>query len=172
MSIRTKVFLATMFVVGAALAAPAKDKAVPKIDIEKTCQANTTALATPMGGEMKANFDSCVADEKMALEQITKDWSGYPASARAQCLQPDEYLPGYVEWLVCLEMTRDVMKKREQPTTANASDASSSTTVGSSAKRQTSNRRTRPAHKDCPIVVLNKDGSIASVDACPLGPPY
>lgn len=172
MSTWTKVALAAAAaaVLGPALAAPAKDKGLPTINIEKTCRANTTALETPMGGEMQASFDSCVADEKMAREQITQNWKSYPALAKSQCLQPDEWLPGYVEWLVCLEMTRDVIKKRAEPAAAKAGDYG--TTVGSGAKGQASNRRTRHEPKDCPIVKINPDGSLGWVDACPLGPPY
>jgi len=172
MSTKTKVVLAAAALLGAALGASAKDNGPPMIDIEKTCRANTHALATTMGGELNESFDACVADEKMAREQITKDWAGYPAAARAQCLQPDEYLPGYVEWLVCLDMTRDVLKKRAEPSPANAGDSSKTTTVGSSPKGRASNRRTRPERKECPIVKTNQDGSLAWVDACPLGPPY
>jgi hypothetical protein len=171
MSTRAKlaVAVAAILVTSACLA---KDSGPPRIDIEKTCRSNTAALTTSLGGEIQSNFDSCMTGEKGALDQIIKDWAGYPALAKQRCIQPREYLPGYVEWLTCLEMTRDVLKQRKEQSAGNADDRSSSETVGSGTKRQSSKGRTRPERKDCPVVKIAEDGSIAWVDACPLGPPY
>jgi hypothetical protein len=171
MSTKTTIALAAA-VLGAALSASAKDSGPPKVDIEKTCRANTESLGTALGGEINTSFDACLADEKMAFEQITQGWAKYPALAKSICIQPGQYSPTYVEWLVCLDVTGDVIKRRTEPSGATAGDSSRATTVGSRSKGQSSNRRTRPVHKECPIVKLELDGSIASVDACPLGPPY
>ena len=169
---KMKVMLAVVAFLGAAPAASAKDSGLPKIDIGKTCRSNTKALGTSLGGEVNSTFKTCVEDEKTALQRIKKDWAGYPASAKTQCLHPTEYLPGYVEWQVCLEMTRDVRKKPPEPSAGNAGNATSSMTVGSSARPAASRRRMGPERAQCPIIKSNKDGSLAWVDACPLGPPY
>jgi hypothetical protein len=171
MSTKTKIVLAAAAVLGATLAASAKNGGLPMIDIARTCHANTDALATSLGGEISANFDSCMADEKMAREEIIKNLASYPASAKSLCMQANQYLPSYTEWLVCLDMTQAVMKKREQDP-AGTVDRSSASTTGSGANRQAAGRRSRPAHRECPIVKINQDGSLAWVDACPLGPPY
>src|SRR5437870_2289826 len=59
-------------------------------------------------------FDSCLADEKNAREQIVQMWPTLPPLARTRCVQPNSFLPSYVEWLTCLEMTRDVIKLRNE----------------------------------------------------------
>jgi hypothetical protein len=85
----------------------------------------------------------CLMDQQAARDQIVKDWATYPAIAKERCVQPKEYLPGYVEWQSCLELTRDVLKLRKE----NASRTSGST--------------------DCPIVKYTDDGSIDYVINCP-----
>jgi len=54
----------------------------------------------------------------MARDQLVKDWASYPALAKSRCAKPQEYLPGYVEWLTCIEMTRDslqILKETRAP---------------------------------------------------------
>ena len=93
-------------------------------------------------------------DEQAARDQIVKDWATYPAIAKSRCVQPNEYLPGYVEWQTCLEMTKDVLQMRKQQ--------QNSTTVGQSSKR-----RGAPATKECPTVKYTEDGSIDYITNCP-----
>ena len=52
-----------------------------------------------------------MTDERDARDQLVKNWSRYPALAKEQCVKPQEYLSGYVEWLVCIEMTRDAARR-------------------------------------------------------------
>ena len=40
-----------------------------------------------------------MTDERDARDQLVKNWSRYPALAKEQCVKPQEYLPGYVEWM-------------------------------------------------------------------------
>jgi hypothetical protein len=83
-----------------------------------------------------------VSDEQAARDQLQKDWASFPASDKARCIQPKEYLPSYVEWLTCLEMTRDVRAMRKgQPDTSTSVDK-------------------------CPVVRFREDGTIVSVNAC------
>jgi hypothetical protein len=85
-------------------------------------------------------MDTCVADERAAREQLLKSWATYPAGVKAACVQPQEYLPGYVEWQTCIEMTQSVLELR------NRQEAAPGTT-GSGASRQSS-RRADPASVD------------------------
>jgi len=101
----------------------------PTIDIQKTCRENVNALGTGLGGEINQDLQVCLMDEQAARDQLVKDWANYPAIAKERCVQPKEYLPGYIEWQTCLDMTRDVLKMRKE----NASGTS-----GSSASRRTS----------------------------------
>jgi hypothetical protein len=69
-----------------------------------------------------------------------------------------EYLPGYVEWQACLEMTRDVINLRKQQA---ASAAASSYASGKSSARGASSQA-----RECPIVQTKDDGSIDWVINC------
>jgi hypothetical protein len=83
-----------------------------------------------------------MSDEKDAHDQLNKNWATYPASDKARCIHPMEYMPGYVEWLTCLEMVRDVKAMRKgQPGPTSTVDK-------------------------CPIVRYLEDGTILSVNAC------
>jgi hypothetical protein len=149
--------VAAVIVVGAASTALARDGGgPPTIDIQKTCRENVTALSTILGGQIGQDMNVCLMDEQAARDQLVKDWATYPAIAKERCVQPKEYLPGYVEWQSCLEMTRDVLKLRKE---------SASSTSGSS--RQPSGRRGGAVTGECPIVKYTDDGSIDYVINCP-----
>jgi hypothetical protein len=45
----------------------------------------------------------CLIGEQAARDQIVKDWANYSAIAKARCVHPNEYLPGYVQRQACLE---------------------------------------------------------------------
>jgi hypothetical protein len=99
-----------------------------------------------------------MADEQMAREQLVKDWATYPALAKSRCTQTKEFLPGYVEWQTCIEMTRDVIKMRKEQAV--------STPAGSNASRQSSSRPAGSKTRECPSVKIGEDGSIVSVVNC------
>ena len=90
--------VAALVIAGAATASPAKDRP-PKIDIEKMCRENVGALSTTLGSEIQQDTNICMTDERDARDQLVKNWSRYPALAKEQCVKPQEYLPGYVEWM-------------------------------------------------------------------------
>ena len=135
---------------GQASAAPAKGSGPPTIDIQKTCRESSTALLG-LTDDPKQDLDSCISDEQAAREQLTKDWATYPALAKTLCIQPKEYLPGYVEWQSCIEMTRDVIQLRKD----QAASAPADSTSGQSSSRPTGSKST-----ECPIVHTADDGSI------------
>jgi hypothetical protein len=147
---KSMIALTAAIVLGAPTASLAKDAGPPSIDIQKTCRESASAL-TDLTGNGTDNFNSCMSDEQASRDQLVKDWATYPALAKSQCVKPKEFLPGYVEWQSCLEMTRDVIKMRkEQAASAPAS---------SSASRQSSGR-------ECPIVQTAEDGSVDWVINC------
>jgi hypothetical protein len=108
-----KVALTAAIIFSTASAALANDSGPPNIDIQKTCRESSDALNGLIGNETDT-FGTCMSDEQAAREQLVKDWATYPALAKAQCVKPKEFLPGYVEWQSCIEMTRDVMKMRQE----------------------------------------------------------
>jgi hypothetical protein len=104
--------LTAAIILGAASAAAAKDGGPPTVDIQKTCRESANVLSGQKGTDNQ-DFDACMSDEQLAREQLLKDWANYPAAAKAQCIKPREYLPDYVEWQSCLDMTREVMTMRQ-----------------------------------------------------------
>jgi hypothetical protein len=127
----------------AASTAPAKNGGLPKLDIEFACRSSEQAVSAVISVTTDL-YKSCLNDENDARDQLNKAWAEFPASDRGACIQPKEYLPSYVEWLTCLEMTRDVRamrKGRPGPTTSDI--------------------------HECPVVRFLEDGTITSVDtAC------
>jgi hypothetical protein len=137
-----KIALSALIVLAAASTAFAKSSGgLPKLDIEYACQASQKAVAAIFSVTMDV-FSACISDETAAREQLEKDWASFPAANKARCIQPKEYLPSYVEWVTCLEMTRDVKAMRKgQPEIATTVDK-------------------------CPVVRFHEDGTIVSVTAC------
>jgi hypothetical protein len=141
MSTRSKTIISLAIVLVAASTALAKDGGLPKLDTEYTCRASEKAMAAA-AGTGSDSFGSCMSDENDARKQLEKDWATYPASDRARCIQQKEYTPGYVEWLTCIEMERDVKAMRKgQPEISSSVDK-------------------------CPAVRYRQDGTIVSVNAC------
>jgi hypothetical protein len=138
---QSKIIIIVAVVLAAVATARAKDSGVPKLNTEYDCRASEKAMAAATGTGSDT-FGSCMSDENDARKQLEKDWATYPASDKARCIQPKEYTPGYVEWLTCLEMERDVKAMRKgQPAISNSVDK-------------------------CPVVRYRQDGTIVSVNAC------
>jgi hypothetical protein len=152
---------AAIIVLGAASASPAKVRGgggPPTVDVQKTCRENIVALGTLLGSDIEQTINVCLMDEQAARDQIVKDWATYPAIAKARCVQPNEYLPGYVEWQTCLEMTKDVLKMRQD----GEKNGSTPSTIGQSSKR-----RAGPTTSECPVVKYTEDGGIEYITNCP-----
>lgn len=156
---KSKIALAAAAIIlGAASASPAKDNGPPSIDIGRSCRESAIALGAIYGSDSQDAVDVCMMDEQEAHNQLVESWDAYPALAKARCVQTKEYLPGYVEWLACIEMTRDVIQLRKQEV--------ASTPDSSTADRRSSTRRTGRDTQECPSVRMGDDGSINSVINC------
>jgi hypothetical protein len=87
---------------------------IPQINIEETCRAAARAMVSLMGGSTtEQDRKACLDSEQKAREQIIKDQATYSSADKRRCMRTRDYLPSYVEWLTCLEMERDVRKKRQ-----------------------------------------------------------
>jgi hypothetical protein len=138
---KSKFFVGAVIILTAGSAALAKGGGLPKLDIERACHASEQAVAAVITVTSDM-FSACVSDEKEAQDQLDKNWATYPAVDKTRCIQPKEYMPGYVEWLTCLEMDRDVkVMRKEQPGPTSSTDK-------------------------CPVVRYLQDGTIVSVNAC------
>jgi hypothetical protein len=146
MSISSKIVVGAALLLGTAPAGSAQNGDIPTIDLQKMCAQNDKAVRAVI--DIGADFlKNCVAGEQSARELLVKEWATFPPLAKTRCVQPGTFLPSYVEWLTCLEMTRDVMKMRKEQ---------SSMTGGSNAL---------PKGR-CPIVEVGEDGNVKSVVAC------
>jgi hypothetical protein len=151
---------AAVIVLGAAPASLAQGHGGPHtINIQKTCNENIAALQTLLGNDIQQTAEVCIQDEQMARDQLVKDWASYPTLAKSRCAKPDEYLPGYVEWLSCIEMTRDSLQLLKEKNSSGTTDTGTG---------QSSNRRGGRAASDCPVVKYNeKNADIDYVINCP-----
>jgi hypothetical protein len=98
---KTRIILYAAIIFGAGSSAFAG--VLPNLDIQKICRASEAA---PFADGV-STVDSCVSDELAAREELDEKWVNIPATDKAHCVLPAEYLPGYVEWLTCLEMERE-----------------------------------------------------------------
>jgi hypothetical protein len=138
---RSRIIVAAAVMFSAASMALAKDSGPPKLNLEYACHASEKAVSAIFSVTFDI-YGSCMTDEQAARDELEKDWASFPASDKARCIQPKEYLPSYVEWLTCLGMARDVKAMRTgQPGPATTTDK-------------------------CPVVRFRDDGTIISVDAC------
>jgi len=135
-------------IVGTMSASFAKGGAPPTIDLLKTCQASVAAAAAVIGNTGQGDVDVCMQDEQGAQMQLLQEWEEFPALARSRCVKPQEYVPSYVEWLACLEMTRDVINVRKE-------QSASESTVSSGSR-------------ECPVVRVDQNGELDWVIACRL----
>jgi hypothetical protein len=131
---------------------------LPTIDVKSLCLRGATVLSQ---GSVVDTARACEQDEMAARDQMLKDWATYSASDKGFCIQPSSYLPSYVEWLTCLETSRDVANMRKQPQTAQ----DQGTTGGAQKNRHRSKNAVSQNIDRCPTVYWRVDGTIASVDA-------
>jgi hypothetical protein len=141
------IVLSAVLILAGASAASSKGGDLPTIDVQKGCRAAEAELTALFGSGTNDAFKTCVDSEQAGRDQLLKDWDTFPALAKAKCVQPKEYLPSYIEWQTCLEMTRDVMKLRESASQAGG-------------------KSDKSARRQCPVVEIGTDGNIISVIAC------
>jgi hypothetical protein len=87
---------------------------VPTVDVQKTCRAAAAAMVSLGSPGSTRDEEICAKSENDARERMVKDWSSYEASDRKDCIQPQGYLPSYIEWLTCIEMNKNVRDMRQR----------------------------------------------------------
>ena len=130
----------SVVIIAVTSAARAKNGGIPNLDIEFACHSSERAVSAIISVTSDI-YKSCLDDENEARNQLDKTWASFAASDKARCIQPREYLPSYVEWLTCLELTRDVKEMRKGRPAPTSSDI-----------------------HECPVVRFLEDGTITSVD--------
>jgi hypothetical protein len=87
---------------------------VPTVNIQKTCRTAATAMVSLGSPGAGRDEEICLKSENDARERMIKDWSSFEASDRKDCIQPNVYLPSYIEWLTCFEMNKNVREMRQR----------------------------------------------------------
>ena len=82
---------------------------VPSWDVTASCRGAAEIGFTKDTGD---NLQRCLDSEKRTREQLSKDWSTFPAADRARCVKMQTFSPTYSELATCLEMNRDVKNAR------------------------------------------------------------
>jgi len=100
--------------VGLGISAAGAQAQVPTINIDETCRIASQVTVSLTGSSAANDLDICLKGEKEAREQMVKNWSSFEASDRAGCIQPNAYLPSYIEWLTCFEMNKQVREMRQR----------------------------------------------------------
>ena len=83
---------------------------VPSWDVTASCRA---AGSIAFGQTPSERVTTCLASEQRTREEITKNWSTFPAADRIGCVKSLTFSPTYTELLTCLEMRRNVKKSRD-----------------------------------------------------------
>ena len=82
----------------------------PKSSVSRSLEVIADSL---LGSTGTNDFQVCMDGENRARDTIIKDWSKYTDSDRVGCIQPNVYLPTYIEWLTCMEMNKAVREARQ-----------------------------------------------------------
>jgi len=83
----------------------------PTLAVEPGCRAS--ARADPM---MQITVETCMAQERSAQNELRNKWATFSAVDRGHCQRLTNIggMPSYVEFLTCLEMSRDARQLRQQ----------------------------------------------------------
>jgi len=87
---------------------------VPNWNVTTSCRGAAEAGFTQ---DTAANLQRCIDSEKQTREQLSKDWSTFPAADRIRCVKTQTFSPTYSELATCLEMNRD-LRNGAQPAEA------------------------------------------------------
>ena len=79
---------------------------LPSWDLTASCRAAGSAGFAEKPSE---RVTSCLASEQRTREELTKNWSTFPAADRIGCVKSLTFSPTYTELVTCLEM-RDQVK--------------------------------------------------------------
>jgi hypothetical protein len=103
--------------------------ALPNIDVQKVCRGAVSASF----GDRNDTFEACMRDERAARERLSESWTSFPTRDKARCVLPSEYLPGYIEWLTCLELEGDLRRMQKREASEQVGPWPTSNVVGSTA---------------------------------------
>ena len=93
---------------------------VPSWDVTPSCRAAGSII--PSGQTPTDRLKSCLATEQRTREELTKNWSTFPAEDRIGCVKSLTFSPTYTELVTCLERRGNVRNIRDaKPADTNPS---------------------------------------------------
>jgi hypothetical protein len=84
--------------------------AVPSWDVTASCR---TAGSVAYAQTPSERMQRCLASEQRTREELTKNWSNFPAADRNGCVKSLTFSPPYTELVTCLEMRSHVKNLRD-----------------------------------------------------------
>ena len=78
---------------------------VPSWDVTVSCRG---AAEVGRMQDSKVNLKRCLDSEQQTREELSKNWSTFPASDRVKCVKAQTFSQTYSELATCLEMQRDL----------------------------------------------------------------
>jgi LAS superfamily LD-carboxypeptidase LdcB len=84
---------------------------VPTLKYEQSCR--EAARADPL---QQITAENCMKQEREAQEELGRDWDTFSAADRGHCqrLTTTGGMPSYVEFVTCLQISRDARQLRQQ----------------------------------------------------------
>jgi hypothetical protein len=81
---------------------------VPAFNVEATCGS--------VSKDTRLNYESCLTEERTALDQLKQSWTSFSADSRGECLTltAGTTLPSYVTLQDCLQTSRDAKNLLKQ----------------------------------------------------------
>jgi hypothetical protein len=93
---------------------------VPNWDLTASCRAAGTVSGYAQTPDER--MKSCLASEQRTREELSKNWSTFPAADRVGCVKSLTFSPTYTELVTCLEMRSHVRNLRDgKPANTNPS---------------------------------------------------
>ena len=83
---------------------------VPSWDVTASCRAGANI---GLAGTPSERLKSCLASEQRTREELTKNWSTFPAEDRIGCVKSLTFSPTYTELVSCLERRSYVKNLRD-----------------------------------------------------------
>jgi len=105
MSRRLMIAIAISSTLGVWYQSAAAADSVPRWDVTASCRG---AAQAGYQQDTKENLQRCLDTEQRTRDQLSKNWSTFPAEDRMRCVKTQTFSPTYSELATCLEMKRDI----------------------------------------------------------------
>jgi hypothetical protein len=111
----TTVSAATVFAATIAMIVPAKAQQLPYLNVDPVCRGIARhASSAGERGDPDLSFRSCVASQLQVRKRLSQHWSGFSATAKANCIGGVNAggLPSYTALFACLQIARAAASMR------------------------------------------------------------